>query len=209
MDREKLFKLAGPICALDLGEGKTSTMCHRCGRGGSVQTGDFAVELVCETKGVGKSDGSTILVEARISDEIERRGVWGVHSRRVRAQWMEGLEDFGPIPDLRQLVAEQPIAASRASVEFEDCECNSVSRILSNPLIVREPEAVSAGAWFLKENPRVMIIGERLMEFLLGFDSSLEYKRVYYEHEYTPPAPKAGEVRWDDLRLEIDEESDR
>ena len=112
---------------------------------------------------------------------------------------MEGLEDFGPVPELRQLVAEQPISASPASVEFEDCECNAVSRIYSNPLIACQAAAISAGAWFLKENPRVMIIGERLKDFLLGFDPSLEFERVYYENEYTPPAPWPGEVSWDDL----------
>jgi len=197
--REALFRLEGPIWALDLGEGRTSMMCPRCGRADSVQVGEFAVELVCETKGVGKSDISTVLVEAHIADEIERSGEWDVRSRRVRAQWREDLTIANTVPDLRQLIAEHPIQASSASVEFEDCECGSVSRIYSDPLIVREPGTPNAGVWFLGENPRILIIGDRLRTLLVQYNASLEFTKVYYEGEYRRPTPTFDGISWEDL----------
>ena len=67
------------------------------------------------------------------------------------------------------------------------------------PLTVRPPSVANAGVWFLKENPRVLIIGDRLREFLLAYDSSLKFERVYDDGEYTAPSAGAEGVGRDDL----------
>jgi len=199
MDKEPLFTLEGPICALDLGAGRTSTLCPRCLRAKSTQTGELAVELVCKTNGVVASSASSILLEASIANEIETRSEWSLHSGGVRVSWREGINIDEAVPELRQLVADRSIHASSGSVEFEDCDCRSVRQIEFNPLIVRPPEIPKAGVWFLSENPRVLIIGERLQKLLLGWEPSLEFKQVYYEGEYSPPTSTFAGQSWSDL----------
>jgi len=97
------------------------------------------------------------------------------------------------------LVAEHAIRAAHSSVEYEECECGAVRRLSFKPLVVRAPANASAGAWFLHENPAVLVIAQELRDTLLRHVDSLEFARVYLEGEYEPLGKTAEGVRWDDL----------
>ena len=197
-DRVPVYVLEAPVCALELGQGRSTTVCPRCGRGRSVQTGDLSVELTCELRSVWLSSQNAVLIDSRISDDVQAAGQ--VRCRSVIRRWREGLPYSGTaVPDLCQLVAEQDIGAAPSSVEFEGCECGAVRRLSFKPLIVRPPEVPGAGAWSLKENPAVLVIAEGLRDILIRHDSSLAFGRAYFEGEYEPPRETFEGVRWDDL----------
>jgi hypothetical protein len=200
MELEPVFIIEEPVCAIELGAGRTTTLCARCGRGRTVQSGELSIELSCEPRAIWLSSRSAILLEEKIVDELARNGAWRVRSLGLQRRWRDGVPwANAKLPDLRQLVAEEPIAAAPASVEFEGCECGAVRSISFSPLIVRPPEVISAGVWFLKENPSVLVIGERLRAVLTRHDESAQFVRVYYEGEYSPPSSTVEGTRWDDL----------
>lgn len=146
------------------------------------------------------SSQNAVLVESRIGDQIVHGATWQVRCEPVNRRWRQGVPWSGTgIPSLCQLMAVQPISAAAASVEFEGCECGAVRRLSFKPLIVMAPDAVTAGVWFLRENPAVLVIGDKLRALLSRHDASLEFGRAYYEGEYVPPSGTFEGVRWDDI----------
>ena len=199
-EREPLFHIEGDACAVELGPGRTTTLCPRCDSGTTVQTGELEVELSCEPRDVWLSSRNALLVKKELALEIEQDGHWLVRSIPVQARWRDGTPwSEERLPVLRQLVAEQPISASPASVEFNDCVCGAVRRISFQPLIVQPPNLTDAGIWFLKENPAVLLIGERLRVLLSRHDAAPEFSRAYYEGEEGSSFETIKGLNWGDL----------
>lgn len=158
-----LFTLESPLCAIEDGGSRTSEVCVRCGRGHRNQTGDLKVSLVCEPRTVWLTDASAIVVDNETVRALQLQEMKGIWFRPVQAQWRPDLPWAGePLPSLSQLLAESAVNAAPGNVERERCVCGSVRSISYDPLLLKPLPKIESDAWFLVENPEVVILGPRL-----------------------------------------------
>ncbi len=194
-----LFALESPLCAIEAGGSHTSEACVRCGRGHRRQTGDLKVWLVSEPRTVWLTDASAILVQNEIvrALQTQMKGIW---FRPVQAQWRPDLPWAGePLPSLSQLLAESAVNAAPGNIKPERCDCGAVRSISYDPLLLKRFRKMESGAWFLAENPEVVILGPRLREVLFRHANDLEFATVWFEDEYQPPSLPSSGFDWGDL----------
>jgi len=195
-----LFTLDGPLCAVETGTARQTTVCPECGRGQRTQISDLRVSLVCQPRHVWLSDGNAVLLDQTAIEAVSRiAAIEGLRFRRVRATWREDLPwSDRPAPNLMQLIASSPVSASRQCVEADGCTCGTVRSISFTPLIVLDPGS-SSNIWHLAENSEVLVFDSAIRDALVGSDSDLEFLRVWRDGEHITPAPPLGGVNWGDL----------
>jgi len=194
-----LFTLEAPLCAIEEGGSRTTEVCLRCGRGHRKQTSDLRVSLVCQPRTVWLTDASAIVLDNETIRALLMREMKGVWFRPVQARWRPDLPWANePLPSVSQLLAETVVHAARGNVELEGCECGSVRSISYDPLLLQPPGKKECDAWFLAENPEVLILGPRLQEALLQNAKDLDFASVWFEDEYQPSVPSSG-IDWGDL----------
>lgn len=180
MKASRLFTLEGPLCAIEDSGARTTRVCPICGRGKRLQTGILSVSLVYGPRGVWLTDSNAVLVREDLASGIEK--LPGLELGKVRARWEEGVPGAAKdVPSLLQVRARHEVHASAQNVEFEDCSCGSVRRVLFSPLVVHPPSEGSAFAWYLAESPDALILSESLRDLLAATGTDLEFAEVHYE----------------------------
>lgn len=194
-----LFTLDGPLCAIETGGARETSLCETCGRGRRTQRGDLSLSLVCRPRHVWVSDANAVLVDDQAANALRELGLEGIGFRTATADWRDGIPSAGEAPlSLVQIVASNAIAVSIHSASFESCFCGAVRSISFEPLVVVDPSS-EAGAWHLTQNPEVLVFDARVCDVLSGLDADLEWLQVWRESEYPHLTTPSGGVSWDDL----------
>lgn len=199
MTRTQYFTLEAPLCAIEAGTARTTTVCPKCGRGQRVQHQDLDVSLVCGPRAVWLSDGSAILVSQEVASSISSVAVAEVRFRQTQTSWREGVDwAHQSAPQLVQIVPESGVSVSPNNIEPSGCSCGAIRAIAFNPLSVVWPGQY-ASLYCLRENPEIVIFDERIKNLLSTYDDDLEFDDVYWDDIPLPSDRRSDPFDWSDI----------
>ena len=199
--KTSLFLINDDVCATTRPGWYKVNDCPFCQRGKVERIGTLHVDLTCKDRGVIQTLFSQVLVDPRISEEMQDNGYDEALFIPVITSIGEKIVQKGEsAPEFVELSSEHFIVASDYSVEFEDCMCGAVEQIHSNPLFVKNDESITArSVRKLVENPNILILGEETANYLKSFEPGLILDRVYYEDEYEEFQERTRSTMWEGL----------
>lgn len=194
----RLFFVREPVCAIETGDGRTTSLCQKCGRAQRLQIGQLVVELDCPERDVWLTSGNAILVSAALTQRLQEVIGDTVRFEEVRTRWKDPQRGSAP-PRLLQLRPRNEVGAAGASVEYENCDCGAVRRVSLNPLIL-ESVPSRPSLFRLRESPDVLVFDERIRHLLADPGDVLAFSEAYVDGQYKPSESTFDGDDWSDLR---------